>query len=87
MPNGNVLILAATVMSDVEAIQAGRNPANLVENVLYNEQIIEVEPIGASDGNIIWEWNIKDHLIQDFDDTKDNFGSVSENPNKLDINF
>ncbi|MGF1554846.1 aryl-sulfate sulfotransferase [Paucihalobacter sp.] len=87
MPNGNVLILAATVMSNAEAILAGRNPANLSQDVLFNEQIIEVEPIGASNGNIVWEWNIKDHLVQDFDNTKDNFGTVDQNPNKLDINF
>lgn len=87
MPNGNVLILVATVMSNAEAIQAGRNPALLTESVLYNEQIIEVEPTGLNQGNIVWEWNIKDHLIQDFDSSKDNFGNVAENPQLLDINF
>jgi len=87
MPNGNVLILAATVMSQSEAIQAGRNPTLLEDGELYNEQIIEVEPIGTNQANIVWEWNIKDHLIQDFDDTKNNFGLVNENPQRLDINF
>lgn len=87
MPNGNILILAATVMSNSEAIQAGRNPALLTETDLYNEQIIEVTPLGLDSVNIVWEWNIKDHLIQDFDATKDNFGNVGLNPNKLDINF
>ena len=87
MPNGNVLILAATIMSNSEAIQAGRNPALLTESELYNEQLIEVTPIGFNSANIVWEWNIKDHLIQDFDATKDNFGAVALNPNKLDVNF
>ncbi|RNC83500.1 MAG: T9SS C-terminal target domain-containing protein [Winogradskyella sp.] len=87
MPNGNVLILAATIMTEAEAIQAGRDPLNLSSPNLYNEQIVEVTPVGASSANIVWEWNIKDHLIQDFDATKDNFGVVSENPNLLDINY
>ena len=87
MPNGNVLILAATVISSVEAISAGRDPNSLPENRLYNEQIIEVEPIGTNQANIVWEWNVKDHLIQDIDNSKDNFGDVSMNPGKLDINF
>lgn len=87
LPNGNVLILAATVMSNTEAIQAGRNPALLTEIDLYNEQIVEVTPVGLNGGNIVWEWNIKDHLIQDFDATKDNFGDVALSPNKLDVNF
>lgn len=87
MPNGNVLILAATIMSNSEAIQAGRNPALLTESDLYNEQIVEVTPVDFNNANIVWEWNIKDHLIQDFDATKDNFGNVGSHPNKLDINF
>jgi hypothetical protein len=87
MPNGNVLILAAKVMTNAQAIQAGRNPAMLPQSVLYSEQIVEVQPIGLNQGTIVWEWDIKDHLIQDFDATKDNFGVVSQNPNKLDINF
>lgn len=87
MPNGNVLILAATVMTNAQAIQAGRNPSLLSEGILYNEQIIEVAPVGFNQGNIVWEWNAKDHFIQDFDSSKDNFGNIALNPNKIDINF
>lgn len=87
MPNGNVLILAATLMTAEEAIQAGRNPALLPQGELYNQQIIEVSPVGFDEANVVWEWNVKNHLIQDFDITKNNFGNVGLNPNKLDINF
>jgi len=87
LPNGNILVLAATVMTSVEAIQAGRDPNFLLEGKLYNEQIIEVEPVGTDQANIVWEWNIKDHFIQDIDNTKDNFGVIGDNPQKLDINF
>ena len=87
MPNGNVLILAATVMTNSEAVQAGRNPANLPQSRLFNEQIIEIEPTGTTTANIVWEWNIKDHLIQDFDNTKDNFGIIEDHPELLDINY
>ncbi len=87
MPNGNVLILAATVMTQAEAIQAGRDPNQLIDSELYNERIYEVEPVGATGGNIVWEWNVKDHLVQDFDATKDNFGVVGDSPGKIDINF
>ncbi|WP_432671532.1 aryl-sulfate sulfotransferase [Flavobacterium sp. SM2513] len=87
MPNGNVLILAANMMSNAEAIQAGRDPDSLPQDVLYSEQIVEVQPVGSDQGIVVWKWDMKDHFIQDFDSTKDNFGVVSENPNKLDINF
>lgn len=87
MPNGNVLILAATVIDSADAIQAGRDPLKLTDNELYNEQIIEVEPVGLDQGNIVWEWNVIDHVIQDIDPTKDNFGVIANQPRKLDINF
>ena len=87
MPNGNILMLAVSIMSNTEAIQAGRNPANLQQSQLYNEQIIEVEPTGSNTANIVWEWNIKDHLIQDFDNTKSNFANVASNPQLLNINY
>jgi hypothetical protein len=87
MPNGNVLILAATVITEAEAIAAGRDPNLLSQSRLYTEQIIEVEPLGAAQGTIVWEWNAKDHIIQDFDNTKANFGDVALTPGKLDINF
>jgi hypothetical protein len=87
MPNGNVLILAATRMTNLEAVQAGRDPNLLSETDLYNEQVIEVTPIGTDNAEIFWEWNVKDHLIQDFDSSKDNFGDVSLNPKKLNVNF
>ena len=87
MPNGNVLILAVTRMTNAEAIQAGRNPVNLTESDLYNEQIIEVTPSGINNATIVWEWNVKDHLVQDFDTSKDNYGDIGLSPEKLDINF
>ncbi|WP_299886508.1 aryl-sulfate sulfotransferase [uncultured Lacinutrix sp.] len=87
MPNGNVLVLAATIMSETEAIQEGRDP-NLINNgQLYNEQIVEIEPVGINQYNVVWEWNVKDHLIQDFDPNKNNYGTVSLEPGKLNINF
>ncbi|WP_298514369.1 aryl-sulfate sulfotransferase [uncultured Kordia sp.] len=87
MPNGNILMLAVTTMTEAEAIQAGRNPANITQGKLFNEQILELEPVGTDSANIVWEWNVNDHFIQDHDPTKDNHGVVEDNPQLLDINF
>ncbi|RCW89962.1 aryl-sulfate sulfotransferase [Winogradskyella arenosi] len=87
MPNGNVLILAVTKLSRNEALNLGRDPELISQDALYNEQLIEVKPIGTNNAEIIWEWNIKDHVIQDFDPTKSNYGTISANPEKLNINF
>ena len=87
LSNGNILMLAVTTMDMDEAIQAGRDPSKLEDEKLFNEQILELEPIGSNQANIVWEWNFKDHLIQDFDASKDNFGIISENPQLLNINY
>lgn len=87
LPNGNILMLAVSTMTEAEAQQAGRDPSQIDEGKIYNEQILELEPVGANQANIVWEWNIKDHLIQDFDNTKDNFGIVEDNEQLLDFNY
>ncbi|TXD82295.1 T9SS type A sorting domain-containing protein [Subsaximicrobium wynnwilliamsii] len=87
MPNGNILILAATVITNQEAIDLGRDPSKLTEGRLYNERIFEIEPVGTDAANVVWEWNIQDHLVQDFDAQKSNFGNVAMSPKKLDVNF
>ena len=87
LPNGNILFLSVHKKSKEDAIHAGRNPENLSEDGLYDERIIEIEPSGSNGGNVVWEWSTWDHLVQDFDNTKDNYGVVSENPQLLDINY
>lgn len=87
LPNGNILMLAVTTMTQSEAIIAGRNPALILEGKIYNEQILELEPVGTNQANIVWEWNIKDHLIQDFDTDLGNYGIVADHPELLDFNF
>ena len=41
----------------------------------------------GSGGQIVWEWHIWDHLIQDHDSSKDNFGVISNHPELIDINM
>jgi hypothetical protein len=87
LPNGNVLMLAFQVRSAEEAIAAGRDPALLDEDVLIVETLIEVAPAGPDTGDIVWEWDVWDHLVQDFDPSKANYGVVAEHPELVDINF
>ena len=65
LPNGNVLMIAWESKSVAEAIAAGRDATLLSEGELQPEHIIEVEKTGAIGGNIVWEWHVWDHLIQD----------------------
>jgi len=87
LPNGNVLMIAWEYKTREEAIQAGRNPGHIQGNSLWPDHIIEVEPTGSAGGNIVWEWHAWDHLIQDYDPSKDNYGVVEDHPELVDINF
>ena len=86
LPNGNILVIAWESKTNTQAIAKGRNPL-LVPTTLWSEQILEIQPTGATGGNIVWEWHLWDHLIQDFDNTKPDFGVVNTNPQLLNINY
>ena len=87
LPNGNVLLIAWETKTRTECINAGRNP-NLVGSMgLMPDHIIEVQPTGPSSGEIVWEWHVWDHLIQDYDPSKANYGVVADHPELVDINF
>lgn len=86
LPNGNFLILREERLTPSEWISEGGNPASLGTSYHALESIIEVQPNGASGANVVWEWKMRDHLIQDFDATKNNYGVVANNPHLWDIN-
>ncbi|MEO0078368.1 MAG: aryl-sulfate sulfotransferase, partial [candidate division WOR-3 bacterium] len=84
LPNGNVLLLARELKTRSEVEAAGRDPSRLIEGRLLPDCVIEVDP---STDSIVWEWHVWDHLIQDFDSTKANYGDVAAHPELVDINY
>lgn len=86
MPNGNILAIVWVNKPIAVAKAAGRK-ASLALSSVWSEKIIEIKPIGSDSFDIVWEWNAWDHIIQDEDSSKPNFGVVSEHPELLDINF
>jgi hypothetical protein len=87
LPNGNVLIVAWEYRSAEQAIEAGRDPDRIAADAVWPDHLVEVAPSGADGGDIVWEWHLWDHLVQDFDPDKDNYGVVEDHPELLDINF
>lgn len=85
LPNGNVLMIAWERKSNEEAIAQGRDP-KLLKDGLWPDHVIEVQPEGREGGKIVWEWHLWDHLVQDFDREKPNFGVVYEHPELVDLN-
>jgi hypothetical protein len=87
LPNGNVLVIARETKSTSEAREAGRDPLGITEGEVRTEAILEIHPLSPSSGEIVWEWHLWDHLIQDFDPTKQHFGVVADHPELVDINY
>jgi hypothetical protein len=86
LPNGNVLLIVGDRKTAEEAIAAGRRP-DMVRGSLQADAIIEIKPTGKTSGEIVWEWHVWDHLIQDHDKTKANYGNVAEHPELVDLNY
>jgi hypothetical protein len=84
LDNGNVILIAWEVKTAAECTQAGvANPNN---NGQWPTHFIELQQNGSS-ADIVWEWHIWDHFIQDYDASKDNFGVVSDHPELMDANL
>ncbi len=86
LPNGNILAIAWEAMPNREVIAAGRNPVLAPKDGLWPDKIVEIQPEGKRGGKVVWEWHMKDHLIQDFDPKKANFGKPADHPELLDFN-
>jgi hypothetical protein len=54
---------------------------------IWSEKIVELQPVGANDAIVVWEWKLWDHLVQEEDASKPNFGTVSEHPELVDLNY
>lgn len=88
MPNGNILALVWYPRSKAECLAAGRDPAQIQEGRVCPDKVIEIKPdLVNGGGSIVWEWDPWDHLIQDFDKTKANYGDVGKHPERIDVNY
>jgi len=86
MPNGNILAIAWEVKTLEECEAAGRDPEQTPKAGLWPDKIIEIEPQRPEGGKIVWEWHMWDHLVQDFDETKANYGTIADHPRKINVN-
>jgi hypothetical protein len=86
LANGNILVVIWEAIDSSVAIAAGRNPA-LLTSVLFSAKIEEIQPVGTNQANIVWQWRLWDHLIQDFDASKSNYGVVADHPELVDLNY
>lgn len=89
LPNGNILMLVVEKKTYAEVIAAGFNPNKLQPDVAQSgimlpDSIVEIQPTRPSGGTVVWEWHVWDHLIQDYDSSKANYGVVQAHPELID---
>jgi hypothetical protein len=87
LPNGNVLLIVHDRKTAEEALAAGRRPEMTGESHFIPDSLVEIKPTGKTTGEVVWEWHLWDHLVQDFDKNKANYGNVSAHPELVNINF
>jgi len=80
LPNGNILFLSWELKPAEEANEIGFTGGT---QIIY-DAVLEINP---NTNEIVWEWHMWDHLVQDFDNTKLNFGDVALNPHLIDVNY
>ena len=86
LPNGNIIVAIWENFTSTQAIAAGRNPT-ILGTSLWSAKLEEIQPVGTTSANIVWQWDLWDHLIQDYDSTKSNYGIVTNHPELLNLNY
>ena len=86
LPNGNVLATVWERIPMEEYVAAGRNPDTVPKNELWLDTIHEIKPTGKTTGEVVWRWSPWDHLIQNFDEKRANYGDPAEYPHRIDLN-
>jgi hypothetical protein len=80
LPNGNVLAMVWERRTQEVAAEAG----STLGTDVFPEAIIEINP---ATNQIVWEWHAWDHIIQNVDPAKSNYGDIAANPQLIDVNY
>ncbi len=80
LDNGNVLIM---VWERIDVTTAQNNGIETTVDIIP-EKLIEVN---ISTNEIVWEWRAWDHIVQESDPGKPNYGVVADNPHLINLNY
>ncbi len=87
MPNGNILVLSWHFAAIREGRMLGWIPQGTFDRVIF-DKVLELKPDLAGGGTeIVWEWRMWDHLVQNVDPDLRNYGDPAEHPNRIDPNW
>jgi hypothetical protein len=85
LPNGNVLLVCYERKTSAEVTAAG---CSTFSSEMWPEKIVEIQPVGSTTGNVVWEWHVWDHLQQSTNASAANYqSSISAHPELMNINY
>jgi len=89
LPNGNIIMLVIEKKTYAECIAAGFNPNMFQPDIaqkgmMVPDYVVEIQPTKPVGGTVVWEWHTWDHLIQDYDASKLNYGNPNLHPELVD---
>jgi uncharacterized protein (TIGR03437 family) len=89
LPNGNVIALMDETKTPADMLAAGFLP-NMLQTGgngdIYPDAVVEIQPVYPTGGQIVWEWHVWDHLVQNYDSTRADYGSPAAHPELVDPN-
>lgn len=83
MPNGHLLVLFSRLINEDIAKELGKTS----NGPIYATVVKEIKMIGTDQMEVIWEWDVADHFIQDRHSDKPNYGIIQDHPQRLNINY
>ena len=96
LPNGNLLMIMCEEKPLADVLAAGfqtnsQTQISVTTNggFLLPDAVIEVQPAaknGTTNGTIVWQWHVWDHLVQSNDVTKANYGVPSNHIELINAN-
>lgn len=91
LPNGNILAIVWEAKTAAEAIALGRTSVS--NDTLWAGAVYEIcrnsSTNNCTDGEIVWQWSIWDHIVQDTDSSisKTYVSNINEHSDKVNINY
>lgn len=83
LPNGHFLALVWEKRTAEQAQLQGSDR----QIDLWTEAVYEIKILPNNQAEIVWQWQLWDHLVQDYDANAANFGVVSDFPQRVDLNY
>jgi len=91
LPNGNILAIVWEAKTAAEALALGRTTVS--DDTLWAGAIYEICRASTQntckDGEIVWQWSIWDHVVQDVDNSiaQTYVADISEHSDKVNLNY